>query len=83
MTRAIGETNRRRDKQIAFNTLHGITLVGIKKQIKYILDGINSHIRSATSTRLELRNASEAAEIAALSEKDVGKQIELLEKQML
>jgi excinuclease ABC subunit B len=41
------------------------------------------HIRSADSTRLELRNASEAADIAALSEKDVGKQIKLLEKQML
>jgi excinuclease ABC subunit B len=41
------------------------------------------HIRSADSTRLELRNASEATDIAALSEKDVGKQIKLLEKQML
>jgi excinuclease ABC subunit B len=39
MARAIFETNRRRDKQIAFNTLHGITPVGIKKQIKGILDG--------------------------------------------
>ncbi len=79
MARAIGETNRRRDKQIAFNLLHGITPVGIKKQIKDILDGVYS----AASTRVELRNANEAAEIAALSEKDVGKQIKLLEKQML
>jgi excinuclease ABC subunit B len=40
MERAIGETNRRRDKQIAYNTLHGITPTTIKKNVEDILLGI-------------------------------------------
>ena len=38
MTRAIGETNRRREKQIAYNKAHGITPVTIQKKIKSIVD---------------------------------------------
>jgi excinuclease ABC subunit B len=79
MKRAIGETNRRREKQMAFNTLHGITPVGIKKEIKDILDGVYS----AASTRIEVRNTQAASEFAAMSEKDLGKEIKRLEKQML
>jgi len=40
MDRAIGETTRRRDKQIAYNTLHGITPTTIKKNVEDILLGI-------------------------------------------
>ncbi|MEY3996661.1 MAG: hypothetical protein RL344_1004 [Pseudomonadota bacterium] len=79
MKRAISETNRRREKQVAFNTLHGIIPVGIKKEIKDILDGVYS----AASTRVELRNTQTAAEFTAMSEKDLDKEIKRLEKQML
>lgn len=40
MERAIGETNRRRDKQIAYNTLHGITPTTVKKNVEDVLSGL-------------------------------------------
>ncbi len=40
MERAIGETTRRREKQVAYNTLHGITPTTIKKNVEDVLLGI-------------------------------------------
>jgi len=40
MERAMAETNRRRDKQIAYNTLHGITPTTIRKNVDDVLSGL-------------------------------------------
>ncbi|MCB1368692.1 MAG: excinuclease ABC subunit UvrB [Rhodobacteraceae bacterium] len=40
MERALGETNRRREKQIAYNELHGITPATIRKNVDDVLSGL-------------------------------------------
>jgi len=79
MRRAIGETERRRAKQLVFNAAHGITPRGIEKQIKEMIDGIYD----AEDDRRKLKTIEEAAAVEALSEKDLGKRIKLLERRML
>jgi excinuclease ABC subunit B len=79
MRRAIDETERRRVRQIAHNEVHGITPRGIRKQVRDLIDGVYSE----KSGRDDLQVLHAAAEVEALSEKDLGKRIKQLEKQML
>ncbi|MEK9917459.1 MAG: excinuclease ABC subunit UvrB [Betaproteobacteria bacterium] len=46
MKKAIDETNRRREKQLAFNEAHGIVPTGIDKQVKDLIDGVFSDSES-------------------------------------
>ena len=79
MKRAIGETERRRAKQIAHNEAQGITPRSVSKKVKELIDGVYSE----KSNKNDLRNAQAAAEVEAMSEKDLGRRIKQLEKQML
>jgi excinuclease ABC subunit B len=78
MKRAMAETERRRNKQLAHNAEHGITPVGVKKRIKDIIDGVYD---ADTATR-ELKAAQESAKYEAMSEKALAKEIKRLEKAM-
>ena len=79
MRLAIGETERRRARQTAHNLAEGITPVSIVKRIKEMIEGVYSD----KSAKEELRLAKESALTEVMSEKDLGKRIKLLEKQML
>jgi excinuclease ABC subunit B len=79
MKAAIGETERRRTKQIAHNLAMGITPKSVTKRIRDMIDGVVSD----KAAKDDLKAAQAAAEIESLSEKDLGKRIKMLEKQML
>jgi excinuclease ABC subunit B len=79
MRRAIGETERRRAKQVAFNEARGITPKGVSKRIKDIIDGVYD----AEGARVALKAAEEEARYGAMTEKEIGREIKRLEKQML
>jgi excinuclease ABC subunit B len=79
MKAAIGETERRREKQIAFNEANGITPRSVTKRIKDLIDGVYSEKASKEKAAEDLRRA----QVEDMSEKDVSKEIKRLEKLML
>jgi excinuclease ABC subunit B len=79
MKKAIDETERRRATQQSFNSEHGIVPRSVSKQIKEMIDGVVSD----KTAKEDLAKAQAAAEVEALSEKDLGKRIKVLERQML
>lgn len=82
MARAIGETERRRARQIAFNEAHGITPRSIVKQVRDLIDGVYSEKAGKEAERLA-QEAVQRAKAEDMSEKDLAREIKRLEKQML
>jgi excinuclease ABC subunit B len=82
MQRAIGETERRRVKQVAHNLAYGITPRSIIKQVRDLIDGVYSEKAGKEADRLE-RDAMQRAKVEEMSEKDISREIKRLEKLML
>jgi len=73
--RAIAETDRRRRKQVEYNEVHGITPKGVMKRIKDLIDGVYE--------TEDLKAAEAAVRYEAMSEKQLSREIKVLEKKML
>ncbi len=83
MRRAIDETERRRQKQLAFNAEHGIVPRGVQKRIKDIIDGVYTTGYSDSTDAQSMRKAAQTRKrYESMSEKEVAAEIRKLEQAM-
>jgi excinuclease ABC subunit B len=80
MRRAMGETERRRAKQIAHNLRLGITPTALNKRVRELIDGVYA---PKSDVVVGTTNHRGPVLDEALSEKDLAQRIKQLEKQML
>jgi excinuclease ABC subunit B len=79
MKAAIGETERRRAKQIAYNEQRGITPKGVHKRIKDIIDGVYD----ADEERRQAAASAADEKYDTMPGKDLERELKALEKQMM
>jgi excinuclease ABC subunit B len=80
MERAIGETDRRRARQVAFNADHGITPQTIRKAVADIMEG--AYPGAPMRARDYAKVADEVVEYADLTPQQMARKLKALEKEM-
>ena len=85
MERAINETQRRRDKQLAFNEANGVVPKGIEKSVRDILEGARrmpTKARGARETKLTNDRIAFAQDVMSMTPAALSRKLAELENMM-
>jgi len=84
MKKAMDETLRRREKQLAYNKEHNITPIGIKSKVLDVMEGVVSYSKKKEQAKLKVaeREAFYGLDLDSMDEKQLRQQLVKMEKQM-